>query len=80
MAGVSLNARVGDEKFHRSFQLERYNFSKLRHSQILDSVTEKHHSVLIRKTVLFASLHNMFTRGQFNGCDMNKTAAEIHFH
>jgi len=31
---------VVDEKFHRSIQLEANNFSKLRHTQILDTVTE----------------------------------------
>ena len=31
---------VGDEKYHRSLQLEWYNFSKLGHTQILDTATE----------------------------------------
>lgn len=64
---------AGDEKFHRSLQLEGYNFSKLRHTQILDTVTE-HDWIVIRKT----SLHNMFTRGQLYGQDMYQTVAEIH--
>jgi hypothetical protein len=40
MAGARLNAGAGDEKFYRSLHLEGYNFSKLRHTQILDTVTE----------------------------------------
>jgi len=38
MAGAKLNAGAGDEKFHRSLTPEGYNFSKLRHIQILDTV------------------------------------------
>jgi hypothetical protein len=40
VAGARLNAGAGDKKFHRSLQLEGYNFSKLRHTQIPDTVTE----------------------------------------
>jgi hypothetical protein len=68
---------AGDEKFYRSLQLEGCNFAKLRHTQILDTVTEPNW-IVIRKTVLFTSLHNMFTRGQLNGQDMYQTAAEIY--
>jgi hypothetical protein len=39
MAAAKLNAGASDEQFHLSLQLEEY-FSQLRHTQILDDLTE----------------------------------------